>query len=616
MYSLPKDSDRFDPRKHASVLLNINEKQQTTTPGLAGGSTSRKTQEFSLRTLVVGPHVKTGAETTARPFTAPAGSINPDPMSPRYLDRNGKWIASELSSPVQQTQRQALTATNGNIAAYVAHSTKHDARGTVRPVSAVHSYADISPVVTAEHVREPSSGQDGATLAPGATLPGAGGTDLLHTRPELDYLEANPTSYKGGDGENYYFNDRDSGPKPRMSQQQKSYLQQHASGMHGGSGANRVGLGPDYLTASGSIYASSAGRRRSKTPGPRPRPAAPAPLGPIFYAKGRTASHSKGHFAVATSRSIPDAPLPSAVTTLPGKEPSPYLASLYSANTRGPTQMPTHRPGTTGRPRQMPAHTKVLGASMGTAGSSGDRSTQATTVLRAGELGEPLTHPVFDYEANDASRYAHNPHYPVGLGSAYDKEFAAAAGESDNLKTTAPAAGPGEGQVNPHAPYAAASTNPYWPKQQVEATHLTRPDLLREEKLGKGVVPGSANTRLVGGQWKYLPRPTEGDVLYTDYYGRYGPEHANYYGRSYRMDLNDFSKNRLVNDAAYQRVQASMTGIQNLRERPGLAMESTIVHGPNDSLQQLTDREAVASLQSLHRISQYHNLHASKAISA
>ncbi|GFH20848.1 uncharacterized protein HaLaN_18041 [Haematococcus lacustris] len=99
-------------------------------------------------------------------------------------------------------------------------------------------------------------------------------------------------------------------------------------------------------------------------------------------------------------------------------------------------------------------------------------------------------------------------------------------------------------------------------------------------------------------------------------HGRYGPEHANYYGRSYRMDLNDFSKNRLVNDAAYQRVQASMTGIQNLRERPGLAMESTIVHGANDSLQQLTDREAVASLQSLHRISQYHNLHASKAISA
>ncbi|GFH20847.1 hypothetical protein HaLaN_18040, partial [Haematococcus lacustris] len=67
----------------------------------------------------------------------------------------------------------------------------------------------------------------------------------------------------------------------------------------------------------------------------------------------------------------------------------------------------------------------ALGASMGTAGSSGDRSTQASTVLRAGELGEPLTHPVFDYEANDASRYAHNPHYPVGLGSAYDKEFAA-----------------------------------------------------------------------------------------------------------------------------------------------------------------------------------------------
>jgi hypothetical protein len=41
---------------------------------------------------------------------------------------------------------------------------------------------------------------------------------------------------------------------------------------------------------------------------------------------------------------------------------------------------------------------------------------------------------------------------------------------------------------------------------------------------------------------RYVPRPVEGDVVYTDYYGRYGPEHANYYGRSYHLDTAEVSR--------------------------------------------------------------------------
>ena len=30
---------------------------------------------------------------------------------------------------------------------------------------------------------------------------------------------------------------------------------------------------------------------------------------------------------------------------------------------------------------------------------------------------------------------------------------------------------------------------------------------------------------------RYVPRPVEGDIIYTDFYGRYGSEKANYYGK-------------------------------------------------------------------------------------
>ena len=48
------------------------------------------------------------------------------------------------------------------------------------------------------------------------------------------------------------------------------------------------------------------------------------------------------------------------------------------------------------------------------------------------------------------------------------------------------------------------------------AYNLKISDISRIEALGKNVVPGTPNCRLVSGRWRYLQRPVEGDSLYTD----------------------------------------------------------------------------------------------------
>eukprot|EP00798_Chlamydomonas_sp_ICE-L_P020155 gene20155-26889_t len=101
-------------------------------------------------------------------------------------------------------------------------------------------------------------------------------------------------------------------------------------------------------------------------------------------------------------------------------------------------------------------------------------------------------------------------------------------------------------------------------------------DIERVEELGRNVVPGTPNTRLVNGRWRYIPRPVDGDVTYTDYYGRYGDEHCNYYGRRYNLSASQYQNNSLVGDADYTKVQASMGGIHTLRYRPGLSLDTTI----------------------------------------
>ncbi len=56
--------------------------------------------------------------------------------------------------------------------------------------------------------------------------------------------------------------------------------------------------------------------------------------------------------------------------------------------------------------------------------------------------------------------------------------------------------------------------------QKTESNVLGPEDLVRAEELSRGVLGGTTNAKLVGGKWKLIPRPTEGDVVYTDYYGR------------------------------------------------------------------------------------------------
>ncbi len=49
-------------------------------------------------------------------------------------------------------------------------------------------------------------------------------------------------------------------------------------------------------------------------------------------------------------------------------------------------------------------------------------------------------------------------------------------------------------------------------------------DIDRIEDLGKNVVAGTPNCRLVGGRWRYISRPVDGDSVYTDFYGRCGEQ--------------------------------------------------------------------------------------------
>jgi len=158
-----------------------------------------------------------------------------------------------------------------------------------------------------------------------------------------------------------------------------------------------------------------------------------------------------------------------------------------------------------------------------------------------------------------------------------------------------------------NGPYASAADNPYGPKSDNDCLGVQ--DLQRIQDLGKGVVFSSPNAKLVGGRWKYIPRPATGDVVYTDYYGPIGggKKLAEYYGRAYGMDTAEFAKNRLLEDFPYNRVKASMMGIQALRDRPGLSMDTSIVHGPTKELERL---ERSHSGRGLHKINQYHNLRA------
>lgn len=132
-------------------------------------------------------------------------------------------------------------------------------------------------------------------------------------------------------------------------------------------------------------------------------------------------------------------------------------------------------------------------------------------------------------------------------------------------------------------------------------------DLDRIDELAKNVVPGTPNARLVHGRWRYITRPVEGDVIYTDYYGRYASEHCNYYGRRYEMGAEEFAKNPLVGDSDYTKVQASMQGIHTLRTRPGLSLDATIASAvPSARLEALSPYKV--EQRGIHRIHQHARL--------
>jgi hypothetical protein len=135
-------------------------------------------------------------------------------------------------------------------------------------------------------------------------------------------------------------------------------------------------------------------------------------------------------------------------------------------------------------------------------------------------------------------------------------------------------------------------------------------DLDRSEELGRNIVAGAPNCRLVGGRWRYIPRPVEGDSIYTDYYGRSGEDPCSYYGRRYDVQTNDFSQSRLVDEGDYLKVGASMPGVHALRTRPGLTLDSTVISGASSQLEKLSPY-AVRTARGVHKLPAFARMRAS-----
>ncbi|KAL6750382.1 hypothetical protein V8C86DRAFT_2813880 [Haematococcus lacustris] len=151
------------------------------------------------------------------------------------------------------------------------------------------------------------------------------------------------------------------------------------------------------------------------------------------------------------------------------------------------------------------------------------------------------------------------------------------------------------------------SIKSFWQRQTGTAFALSISDLDRVQELGRPIPPESPNTRLIGSRWRYIDRPLDGDLVYKDYYGRYGPHLSDYYGRSYHIAPGQFNKSRVVGDMDYVKVQASLPGIHALRTRPGLVMEATIANGKPERLQGLSMYDAKHG-KGVHRITEFSRL--------
>jgi hypothetical protein len=199
-----------------------------------------------------------------------------------------------------------------------------------------------------------------------------------------------------------------------------------------------------------------------------------------------------------------------------------------------------------------------------------------------------------------------------------------------------------------------ASVASFWNKLN-GAYNLKICDTTRTELVGKNVVPGTPNTRLIGGKWRYLQRPVEGDTVYTDYYGRCGEDSCNYYGRKYNVNTDAFEQSPLVDEGDYIKVRAqmgvltyarhtqpmpatfaafappttrttndththcahaqvgaSMAGVHALRTRPGLSLDATITSGPSAKLEQLSPY-SLGAARGVHKYPTHARLRASTA---
>uniref|UniRef100_A0A7R9VVR2 Uncharacterized protein n=1 Tax=Chlamydomonas euryale TaxID=1486919 RepID=A0A7R9VVR2_9CHLO len=150
------------------------------------------------------------------------------------------------------------------------------------------------------------------------------------------------------------------------------------------------------------------------------------------------------------------------------------------------------------------------------------------------------------------------------------------------------------------------SVSAFWNKLN-GAYNLKIGDLSRVDPLGKNVVPGTPNARLIGGRWCHLDRPVEGDVVYTDYYGRCGEDSCNYYGRKYDVATTAFSQSHLVDDNDYIKVGASMAGVHSLRTRPGLSLDASVISGPSARLEKLSPY-TVGSARGVHKVTAHARL--------
>jgi hypothetical protein len=77
------------------------------------------------------------------------GSVDPQPA---FLSPSGKWVPDKMPGLIAESQAQPLTATSTLTSSMPGAAGR--ASRPIRPVTACHTYHDISPVATADAVMD------------------------------------------------------------------------------------------------------------------------------------------------------------------------------------------------------------------------------------------------------------------------------------------------------------------------------------------------------------------------------------------------------------------------------------------------------------------------------